>query len=537
MKAYLNAHSNFSPMGGLDTPERLLEKAQTYGAKALALTDTNGLYGIPEFIAQAKRFKVKPIIGAEIRHQHFHFTALVKNKSGYQSLCLFLTQMKQSPNFSLQDALAILDVPDGGLIFFSRHKIFLEAIKNAPIYFEMSRGFFSHKDVQWARQQNIPLLANNKIHYIEKEKAPYYKILRAIDGNTTLSQVDMSAYHNEHCRMFSPGELENYFAPYPDAIKNSEQLAEQLSPDWFNNTPIMPGHNGLPESRCVEILREKCEKNIPLRYGSADKETLEKTRERLDYELEVIAHKNFSSYFLNVEEMAALCEYTCGRGSSAASLVNYLLRITHVDPIAENLLFDRFMNVDRSDPPDIDVDFPWDQRDDVLDAIFEKYQGRAAMVANHNFLRDRSALREVAKVFGIKEDEISHTLDRLGRIELSQTWLKILHCASMVEGVLRHLSVHCGGVIVTPERIDSYVPVEISAKGLPVIQWEKDQTEMAGLIKTDILGNRGLAVIRDVINSLRMEGRANLCYQNMDAQNDQNQRDLYKRKHRGSYPL
>ena len=526
---YLNAHSNFSPMGGLNTPEELLQEAERLGAKSVALTDTNGLYGIPEFLSEAKNRKIKTIIGCEVRSENFSFSVLARNRKGYEGLCLFLSRFKQHQVETAQDAAGELALHREGLVFFSFHKEFLIAMKEekARIYFEMTRGFFTHKDVQWARQKGIPLLANNKIHYIQKEKAPYYQVLRAIDENTTLDQVNTRAYHNPFCRMQTPAELKSYFAPYPEALKNNAKIAQELDSDWFFQGNVMPGHNGLPESRCVEILREKCLANISRRYADANRDTLDKVAERLDYELEIIAHKNFSSYFLNVEEMAALCEYTCGRGSSAASLVNYLLHITHVDPIAENLLFDRFMNLDRQDPPDIDVDFPWDQRDDVLDAIFKSYEGRAAMVANHNFLRDRSALREVAKVFGIKEDEISYTMDRLNKIELNETWQRVLAAASQVEGTLRHLGVHCGGVIVTPRPIATYVPVEISAKGLPVIHWEKDQTEMAGLIKTDILGNRGLAVIRDVINSVRLSGEADLCYQRMDPQNDPKTQELF----------
>lgn len=527
---YLNCHSNYSPMAGLNSPEELIEEALRRGSSAIALTDTNGLYGIPHFLMAAKNQNIKAIVGVEIKNQNARFSALVKNRQGYQGLTRFLSSLHQKKIKSLFDIKKALAPYMDDLVFFSFDKAFLEEMKDFQIYFEMSRGFFKKSDVDWAQKNGIPLLANNKLNYIQKEKAPYYQVLRAIDENTTLDQVDTGPYHNEHCHMKEPEELRSYFAPYPEALNNNQKIAYQCGSDWFFQGNIMPGHNGLPEARCVEMLREKCLKSVSRRYDLSDKALIEKVYQRLDYELSVIKEKNFSSYFLNVEEMAGLCEYTCGRGSSAASLVNYLLHITHVDPIAENLLFDRFMNVDRQDPPDIDVDFPWDQRDDVLDGIFEKYQGRVAMVANHNFLRDRSALREVAKVYGIKEDEISYTLDRIDRIshmDLGQKWRRVFQSAMEVEGTLRHLSVHCGGVVVTPGPIEDYVPVEISAKGLPVIQWEKDQTELAGLVKTDILGNRGLAVIRDVINSVRLSGEADICYQKMSPQDDPKTQKLF----------
>tara|TARA_Y100000782_G_scaffold4962_1_gene5744 strand:+ start:1401 stop:4346 length:2946 start_codon:yes stop_codon:yes gene_type:complete len=520
---YLNTHSRFSLMGGLNSPEELLQFAQDQRANALALTDTNGLYGVPEFLEVAREYNVRPIVGVEIRSNELEFSALARNRKGYEGLCLYLTKFHQSnQRIPLKDTCAFLANYLEDLVFFSSQKPFLLEMKNlgASIFFEMSRGFFTHRDVLWAKEKSIELLANNKVHYIHPNQAPYYQALRAIDGNTTLDQVNMSAYHNHHCHMWDRKRFESFFAPYPTALENNKKIKDLVSSDWFFNGAIMPDFNAMSEEESDKLLRKKCEARIKDRYDLTDSSLINKVHERLDYELEIISHKSFSSYFLNVEEMASFCEYTCGRGSSAASIVNYLLHITHVDPIGENLLFDRFMNVDRQDPPDIDVDFPWDQRDDVLDAIFEKHKGRAAMVANHNYLRDRSALREMAKVFGIKDDEISYTLDRLGKVELNGLWIKILHYASQVEGVLRHLSVHCGGVVVTPDRIDKYVPVEMSKKGYPVIQWEKDQTEAAGLVKTDILGNRGLAVIRDVINSLRFEGKENICYQALNPQSD-----------------
>lgn len=516
-------------MGGLDSPEELLIAAKNLGAKAIALTDTNGLYGVPEFLKEAQNYSIKAIIGSEIRQENYSFTVLVKNRIGYQVLCVFLSKLKQSDSLSLEAAIIMLARAKENIVIFSFNKDVLLKASAAGIdcYFEMTRGFFNHKDILWTRKNNIKAIANNKVHYIEQRKEPYYRVLRAIDENCALSQVDTSGYHNSHCRLLSPKELRKYFAPYPEAIHNNERLYLDFEENWFFKGNIMPGHNGLTEKTCNEMLRKRCMEAIPRRYDIADAELLNKVHKRVNYELEIIAHKNFSSYFLNVQEMAELCEYTCGRGSSAASIVNYLLHITHVDPIAENLLFDRFMNVDRMDPPDIDVDFPSDQRDDVLNAIFEQYKGRAAMVANHNFLRDRSAVREVAKVYGVKEDEISYIMARLDRIELSGLWRKIIHTALEIEGVLRHLSVHCGGVIVTPGPIENFVPVEISAKGLPVIHWEKDQTEMAGLIKTDILGNRGLAVIRDVINQLRLSGVEDICYQKMNPQIDKKTQELF----------
>jgi error-prone DNA polymerase len=515
-------------MGGLNSPEELCIASIQSGANAIALTDTNGLYGVPEFLKISNDLGLRGIIGSEIRRDDFSFIALVKNEQGYKDLCCYLTRFHME-SLNLEQSIDDLS-KSRDLIFISFHKEFLLKMHNLGVrdlYFELTIGFFSHKDFLWAKSHGIQAIANNKVHYIKKEDHDCYELIRAIDKNTTLDEVDTSQYHNKECYLWEVERISKEFSLYPEAVKNGETILDGLNSNWFSTKPISPGYNGLSEKDCDQKLKEKCIQKISTRYDPLDLELLKKVHERIDYEMDIISHKRFSSYFLNVEEIANQCDYTCGRGSSAASIINYLLDITHVDPISENLLFDRFMNVDRQDPPDIDVDFPSDQRDDVLDYVFEKFKGRAAMVSNHNYLRGRSAMREVAKVFGVKDDEISYTLDRLHKVELNSIWKKIYYFASKIEGVVRHLSVHCGGVVITPDRIDHYGPIEMSKKGYPVLQWEKDQTELAGLIKTDILGNKGLSVIRDVINAVNIREEKQLCYKDLDAQNDEQAKNIF----------
>lgn len=513
-------------MGGLNSPEELCTQAKSYGAKKIVLTDTNGLYGIPRFLECAKKYELTPIIGTEIRRDRRSFILIAKNRKGYEEICHFISIFHMH-NLSISESVNWLKGKSGLLILSFDKNILLELKAHNEIYFEMSMGFFTHKDYQWAVENGIFPVANQKIHYLNPSDEDCYKLIRAIDENTTIGEIDVTAYHNNMCFMHFRDEYESYFALYPDALENANQILDEIDSSWFFQGFISPGYNDLPEEICNEKLRMRCVDRIPIRYKGVSEEVLKRVYTRLDYEMKIIAEKRFSSYFLNVKDMTSQCEYTCGRGSSAASIVNYLLEITHVDPIAENLLFDRFMNVDRIDPPDIDVDFPSDQRDDVLDYIFERFKGRAAMVANQNYLRGRSAMREIAKVYGVKEDEISYTLDRLHRLKPNQVWKKIIYYASRIEGVVRHLSVHCGGVVITPTDIRNYGPIEMSKKGYPVLQWEKDQTELAGLIKTDILGNKGLSVIRDVIGQVNEKYQEKIVYSKMEAQQDEKTRRLF----------
>lgn len=531
---YFNLHSHFSPLGGLASPEDLIDCLLLNGQREMALTDTNGFYGIPEFLKVCQQKEVKGVIGCEVRSLNYQFIILVKNRKGFEGTCRFLSKWHeldyQKKELPFKDVCLFLDdvKDDIKITSFNKNVINEFSFRGfKSLYFEMSEGFFLHNDVLWAQRNNIKTVVNNKIHYLFQEQSLSYQVLRSIAHNTSLLENHNIPFHHPSCYFKSVDYFYKKYAHYDEALWEAEHILDDCSADWFFEGLISPGFNGLTENECSQKLKEQCLSNIPHRYRD-HAELQSKAYERLQYEMNIIHYKNFSSYFLNVKDIVSQCDYTCGRGSSAASLVNYLLEITHVDPIRENLLFDRFMNKDREDAPDIDVDFPSDQRDDVLEYIFKSYPGHAAMVANHNFLGGRSALREVAKVFGIKHDEINYTLDRLGQIELYGIWLKVLELAKQIEGVLNHLSVHCAGVVITPKPIHYYGATQLSQKGYPVLQWEKDQTELVGLIKTDILGNKGLSVIRDTIQTVNRRGKIQLDYKTLPALGDQKAEKVFK---------
>jgi DNA polymerase-3 subunit alpha/error-prone DNA polymerase len=278
------------------------------------------------------------------------------------------------------------------------------------------------------------------------------------------------------------------------------------------------------------LLRQRSEAGFARRYGQVEAGHAARARARLEHELAVIRHKDFASYILTVADLAA-GRRTCGRGSAASSLVCYALGLTNVDPIRYNLLFERFLSPDRVDPPDIDIDFPWDERDAVLSSAIATYGAeRVAMVATHQYLRRWSALREVARAYGVPSDEISSARIALSRSErfgipadLPPPWPSILAATDEVVGAPHHLGLHCGGIVITSEPIRDLVPVHPAAKEialeppgspghrpatvpLPAIAWEKDGAEAMGLVKIDLLGNRSLAVVRDCVRDLAEDG-------------------------------
>jgi DNA polymerase-3 subunit alpha/error-prone DNA polymerase len=235
----------------------------------------------------------------------------------------------------------------------------------------------------------------------------------------------------------------------------------------------------------------------------------------------IIEKKGFAPYFLVIDDIVRMARgaddtnganRTCGRGSGAASIVSYALEITNVDPLRHHLYFERFLNPARPDPPDIDIDFAWDERDDLIKAVIEKFgPDYCARVANHNFFRPRSALRETAKAYGFPDAAISQLERKLFNLretgdDVDPLWREIYKIAGRIEGLPRGLGMHCGGLVISSSPIWRHAPVEKSAEGFPLLAWEKEGTEAAGLVKIDLLGNRSLAVIRDALANLEEQG-------------------------------
>jgi error-prone DNA polymerase len=327
--------------------------------------------------------------------------------------------------------------------------------------------------------------------------------------------------------------MERFFSAVPEALAGARALAERADTRGIlAERFVFPAFEGLSEGEAFRRLRAACERGIARRYGVpaecnpgvAPQERLHpahaRLRQRLDYELGIIRAKGFAGYFLVVEDIVAQCPRTCGRGSAAASIVSYLLGITHVDPLRYNLFFERFLNMERRDPPDIDVDFPWDEREKALRYVFARYPGRSAMVADHVTFGPRSSLREPAKALGLPEEEIARLVAfwRHGRLERIPAYLR--RAAGLLRGFPRHLGTHPGGVVITPGPITGYTQVQESPLGYPVIAWEKDAAEEAGLVKIDLLGNRSLAVLRDTLALVNRTRGTALTWEGREALED-----------------
>jgi DNA-directed DNA polymerase III PolC len=591
MYVHLHVHSHFSFGIGASSPEVLAEAAAAQGFRTLACTDTNGVYGAVEFQRACTAAGVRPILGAHLVADGKEVVALAMNERGWAALCRVITQIhwqKQASGARTRvpveegaqgadgrgcqarpdergtlvraerhgNALPALATDREGLVLISRDNDFLKQTLclsgSQNLYAELRPGRKRHETLAIARRLGLPVVATNGVIAARMEDWGRHRLLRAIALNATLSALSSEEVWPTQAWLCSAGELGRHFPDCPEALRAAEEIAERCTytiPVGQRTVPPRIADTGSAFAQ----LRELALQGARRRYPAITPEL----QDRLDLELGVIAQKGFADYFLVVRDIVHNGPTHCGRGSVANSVVSYCLGITHVDPISSKLVFERFLNLERRDPPDIDLDFPWDERDKVLEYVFRHYPRlHSAMVANHNCFQPRGALREVAKVHGRPAGEIREVTRRIPFFEdgerrlsdliathpnfrglnLAGNWRGFARVAEGLVGIPRHLSVHAGGVVITPTRLTDYVPVERAAKTLdsdpdlpvPVIQFEKDGTEDAGLVKIDLLGNRSLAVIRDAIEAVHGHTNQRIDYTSSTAGEDEGARALFR---------
>jgi error-prone DNA polymerase len=572
---HLHTHSHFSFGLGVSSPDVLAQAAAARGFRALACTDTNGVYGAVAFQRACEEAGILPILGAHLVVGHQETVALAVDECGWGALCRAITAIhwgtggradgrtvapRDPPACPPVRLSALLEHNRDGLILLSRDIDFLEQTLRISgpenLYAELRPGRERHGVLAAARRLGLPVVATNGVVAAHPEDWSRHRLLRAIALNTTLSALPPQEVWPNRAWLCPDDDLARHFPDCPEAMRASEEIAERCSYTIPIGRRIVPPRVADTGTAFAQ-LRELALQGARWRYPEITPEL----KDRLDLELGVIGQKGFADYFLVVRDIVRNGPTHCGRGSVANSVVSYCLGITHVDPIRSNLVFERFLNLERRDPPDIDLDFPWDERDKVLAYVFRHYpRFHSAMVANHNTFQTRGALREVAKVHGRPAGEIREvtrripfyyeTGERLPQLvathpnfrglNLAANWQEFARLAESLVGIPRHLSVHAGGVVITPTPLTDYVPVERAAKtladgacpelseGVPVIQFEKDGTEDAGLVKIDLLGNRSLAVIRDAIAAVHGHTSHRIDYTSSTAGEDEGARELFR---------
>jgi len=516
-------------MWGTHSPKQICAAAKQRGYNRLALTDTDNLYGLWPFLKSCKQEGITPIVGAELTDpvSVHRAVCLVENNTGYRNLCRLITRRHYDKTFDLKSA--VLTHAEGLVVI-------TQAAELLPDWYDAGitvAAAAPRKPVGAARRLRqvsqhlgVPMVATPGSFFLDPDDFSIHRMLRAIDLNTSLSLLTCTDVAPFDAWLAPASEYAGRFHIWPDIVRATEAIAERLTFSGPDHGLVLPPWTDGKGRTAEYLLRRAAYEGARRRYGN---DLPEPVVDRLEHELRIIEKMKFSSYFLVVQDIVSRSPRTCGRGSGAASLVAYSLGITNVCPIKYNLYFERFLNPGRSDPPDIDIDFAWDERDDVLDSVLTRYNGHAALVCNHVAFQPRMAIREVAKVYGLTDREIGQVskrlpwfwratradedlltrlkqLPELGDLDFPEPWPQIIHTAQRIIGIPRHLSVHPGGVVITPGPLHDYVPIEPAPKGVPIIQWEKDAAEESGLVKVDLLGNRSLGVIRDAIANLRDNG-------------------------------
>ena len=528
----LRCRSYYSLLRAVCSPAALCRQAKEYGYSGLALTDRDNLYGLWPFLAACRRENLRPVVGAEVSdpaQPQTILACLVRDDTGYRNLCQLLTA-RHRPDFSFIDTVGRYGE---GLLILGRDSAILARLRadNLKVAADLGpRPTASASQLRkWAREAGVVAVATPD-SCLTLENPEIYRLLRAIANNTSLSRLQEHESLDPIERLAASESYESAFAIWPEVLDATEELAETCTFSGPKFGTVMPPWRG--EGQPAIRLHQAAYSGARRRYGD---DLGEPVVERLEHELQVIESMGFSSYFLVVRDIVhrpgtkGSPRRICGRGSGAASLVAYCLEITNVCPISHNLYFERFLNPGRTDPPDIDIDFAWDERADVIAETLADFPGQSAMVCNHIVFQPRMAIRETAKAFGLPGYEISRLTKRLpwlyevdgedlaGQLaslptlrdqDFAEPWPEILRLAAQIIGIPRYLSVHPGGVVITPGPISEYVPIEMAAKGVPIIQWEKDGTEEAGLVKIDLLGNRSLGVIRDCLAALKTKQNA-----------------------------
>ena len=560
---HLHVHSQYSFLDGASSLDRLLVKAKQLDMPAMALTDHNRLTGAVRFYEKAKALRIKPIIGAEIDMQGgYHLTLLCRDMQGYSNLCRLLTEAHLANRGKRPAAtMEMLGRHNTGLIALSgcskgeipslvRQGKTVEAKEASRFYREIfGKDFFielirypsragmleSHRLASFAREECIPVVATNNVHYAEAEDYRIKELLNAIDQNIPVSRLQ--SYRTVEQYFKSSEEMTRLFRDMQDAVRMTGEIASRCNLELEIGKLHFPRFD-IPEGESDHSYLAKLAHAGALRkYGAMTPGI----RERLEHELATIRTLGFCGYFLVVwdivrwaREHGIRCQ---ARGSAVDSLVVYVLDISTVDPIEHDLLFERFMHPLRHEPPDIDLDIDRRRRDEVRYYIYQKYgTENVACVGTINTYMARGAIRDVGKALELPNEVIEEACKGIHWLSASQLLEKMdsrpemkksdiyrrpelaefFKLCAAVDGFPKHLSVHLGGLLIGDGRLSELVPLERSSGGDIISQYDKDDIEKLGIVKMDLLSLPTLTVIDDTLDSIKQNRHIDIDLDKID---------------------
>jgi len=558
---HLHVHSEYSLLDGLARLPDLCRKAKKLGMEALALTDHGQMYGMIKFHRAAEAAGIKPIYGCEVyqaprsrlqKEAHvdsraYHLILLAKNMTGYKNLLKLVTAAnlegfyyrprvdkellaRYAEGLVCLSACVSGEVPSlirQGQLEKARQAVgWYKEVFGAENYFlelQRHRGMpeldeINEQLVALAKEFGLRYVVTNDVHYVEPEDAPIQELLLAIQTNTTLSDPDRMRMGSDDFYLRSPEEMAELMADYPEALENTLLIAEECNVDLSFQGYHLPRFQ-VPEPYTAETyLRKLCEEGLKRRY----KEITPEVRARLEHELKVIHEMGFDDYFLINADLVQWAKHEAkmlvgpGRGSGASSLVAYALGITELEPLGLGLIFERFLNPGRVNMPDIDLDYPEDRRQEVIDYLTRRNgEDRTSQIATFGTMAARGAIRDVGRAMGLPPGEVDYiaklipagpgktiqdaleTVPELRDLYETKPYIKqLIDYALAVQGVARHCSTHAAGVLISDKPLVEYTPLQRAPRGEGIIsQFCMEDIEEIGLLKLDVLGLSTLTLL------------------------------------------
>lgn len=559
---HLHVHTEWSLLDGACKIKDLCSRTRELGMDSLAITDHGTMYGGVQFYQACQGVGIRPIIGCEVyvaresrnvrtggtADRPFHLVLLAKDDTGYRNLMKivsrgFLEGFYYKPRVDLEvlnehskGLLALTACLDGEVPWYLANGLpgkaaeslgrYLDVFGQGNVFLEIQRNAVPGQEkinaglVELSRRMKVPLVATNDCHYLDRSDAKYHEILLAIQTGTTLEDPRRLTFPGDEFYLKTPQEMEAVFYDLPDAVSNTLRIADMCHVKLEFNQVRLPEYPLGPGLTPASFLRELATQGLEARtcgkIGSLQ-------RERLEHELQMIERMGYSSYFLIVSDFVNYARSQGiavgpGRGSAAGSLVAYSLGITNIDPIQNDLVFERFLNPDRVTMPDIDIDFQDDRRDEVIEYVRRRYgKDRVAQVITFGTMAARAAVRDVGRALGLPYGDV----DRIAKMipyqpgmtiekalemtpELSQMrtgdFGDLLEAAMELEGMPRHSSVHAAGIVIGKGPLWDSVPLARTGEGAITTQYPMEDLESLGLLKMDFLALRTLTVVQKTVD-------------------------------------
>ena len=566
---HLHVHTQYSLLDGACRLDKLTDKALELKLPALAITDHGNIFGAIKFYNLCMKKGIKPIIGCEVyvasqsrfkkeyrqgEDSNYHLILLAKDEEGYRNLVKLVSlgylegfyykpridkELLQKHSKGLLALSACLkgEIPsmiladkthqaykaaDEYLSIFGKGNFYLEVMDNGM----PEQKKVNEQLIKISEDLGIPLVATNDVHYLDKDSAFAHEALLCIQTQTTLPDPKRFKFSSDTFYLRDPRQMKEAFRDIPQAIKNTLEITQKCNL-IFDFSQVHLPHFPIPQGHSEDsFLRELCYESIKKRYPKVTKEI----KDRLEYELKVIEDTGFSSYFLIVWDLIKFAKENKipvgpGRGSAAGSIVSYILEITDISPLAYNLLFERFLNPARISMPDIDIDFCYEKRGEVLEYVGKKYgKDSVAQIITFGTMLARAVIRDVGRVMGFSYAEVDRIAKMIPQFPGSSTTLKealsaspdlagvyktderikrLIDVAMQLEGLSRHASTHAAGVVISDKPLIERIPVAVGNEGEVVTGFDMNDLEKMGLLKMDFLGLKTLTVIEEVLKIVK----------------------------------